>query len=132
MRSDVADATGMARRGQVLAGITKLKQICNHPATITDDDGPSALAGRSGKLDRLVGARPRRSSKRARRSSCSASTRRSCAGSPTHLRTELGVGVENLDGKMARTRARQGGRAVQRSTAGRRCCACRSRPVAPA
>jgi hypothetical protein len=39
------------RKGAVLAAITALKQICNHPAAYTGDDGP--LAGRSGKLVRL-------------------------------------------------------------------------------
>ena len=38
-------------RGDVLAAITALKQICNHPAAYTGDDEP--LAGRSGKLARL-------------------------------------------------------------------------------
>ncbi|HUP70171.1 MAG TPA: DEAD/DEAH box helicase [Acidimicrobiales bacterium] len=41
-----------ARKGQVLAAITALKQICDHPAAyLTDDTGP--LEGRSGKLTRL-------------------------------------------------------------------------------
>ena len=39
------------RQGAVLAAITKLKQICNHPAAFTGDDEP--LDGRSGKLIRL-------------------------------------------------------------------------------
>ena len=39
------------RKGQILAAITALKQICNHPAAYQDDDKP--LAGRSGKLARL-------------------------------------------------------------------------------
>ena len=40
------------KKGAVLAAITALKQICNHPASFSHDDtGP--LAGRSGKLDRL-------------------------------------------------------------------------------
>jgi len=50
----VADANGssaQAKKGAVLAAITKLKQICNHPAAYTGDDEP--LAGRSGKLARL-------------------------------------------------------------------------------
>ena len=42
---------GKARNGQILAAITALKQICNHPAAYQDDDLP--LAGRSGKLARL-------------------------------------------------------------------------------
>jgi non-specific serine/threonine protein kinase len=41
------------RRLHVLAGLTRLKQICNHPASIDPSD-TSELAGRSGKLDRLV------------------------------------------------------------------------------
>ena len=40
-----------ARKGQVLAAITALKQICNHPAAYQHDDKP--LEGRSGKLARL-------------------------------------------------------------------------------
>ena len=39
------------RKGQILAAITALKQICNHPSAYQDDDEP--LAGRSGKLARL-------------------------------------------------------------------------------
>lgn len=41
----------MARRGAVLAMLSKLKQVCNHPAHFLNDG--SALAGRSGKLARL-------------------------------------------------------------------------------
>ncbi|MDX1658964.1 MAG: DEAD/DEAH box helicase [Nitriliruptorales bacterium] len=39
------------KKGAVLAAITALKQICNHPAAYTGDDEP--LEGRSGKLERL-------------------------------------------------------------------------------
>jgi superfamily II DNA or RNA helicase len=39
------------RKGKVLAAITALKQICNHPDAYTGDDG--SLDGRSGKLARL-------------------------------------------------------------------------------
>jgi SNF2 family DNA or RNA helicase len=39
------------RRGLVLATMTKLKQVCNHPAHLLRDGG--RLAGRSGKLARL-------------------------------------------------------------------------------
>ncbi|MEB3271106.1 MAG: C-terminal helicase domain-containing protein, partial [Synechococcus sp.] len=41
---------GIARQGLVLAGLTRLKQVCNHPAHYLDDG--SALEGRSGKLSR--------------------------------------------------------------------------------
>jgi hypothetical protein len=48
---DTADDDTPKKKGAVLAAITALKQICNHPAAYTgDDDG---LAGRSGKLSRL-------------------------------------------------------------------------------
>jgi superfamily II DNA or RNA helicase len=43
---------GRARTGHVLAAITALKQICDHPAAYLDDDKGS-LKGRSGKLARL-------------------------------------------------------------------------------
>jgi len=39
------------QQGAILAAITALKQICNHPVNYQDDGGP--LAGRSGKLSRL-------------------------------------------------------------------------------
>ncbi|MGH8991029.1 MAG: DEAD/DEAH box helicase, partial [Acidimicrobiia bacterium] len=46
------DADRGARKGHILAAITHLKQICDHPAAYLDDDtGP--LDGRSGKLARL-------------------------------------------------------------------------------
>jgi len=44
-------AEGIQRRGQVLAILTKLKQVCDHPALLLHDQ--SRLAGRSGKLARL-------------------------------------------------------------------------------
>ena len=50
----VADSSGAGtepKQGAILAAITALKQICNHPAAYEDDD--RALAGRSGKLARL-------------------------------------------------------------------------------
>ncbi|MBI4901487.1 MAG: DEAD/DEAH box helicase, partial [Actinobacteria bacterium] len=42
---------GIERRGLVLATITQLKQVCNHPAHFLRDG--SQLAGRSGKLEAL-------------------------------------------------------------------------------
>ena len=47
----IKSAEGIQRRGLVLALITALKQICNHPAHYLGESGP--LAGRSGKLQRL-------------------------------------------------------------------------------
>ncbi|SFS92247.1 DEAD/DEAH box helicase [Saccharopolyspora flava] len=51
MLARIADSEGMERRGLVLATMSKLKQVCNHPAQLLGDG--SALAGRSGKLARL-------------------------------------------------------------------------------
>ena len=48
---DAKDLEGMQRRGRVLAALTRLKQICNHPAQALKDG--SRLAGRSGKLTRF-------------------------------------------------------------------------------
>ena len=45
-------AEGFARRGEILAALTKLKQVCDHPALFLKDG--SRLSGRSGKLARLT------------------------------------------------------------------------------
>jgi SNF2 family DNA or RNA helicase len=47
----IRDAEGIERRGVILATLTRLKQVCNHPAHYLGDD--SEIAGRSGKLTRL-------------------------------------------------------------------------------
>ncbi len=44
--------SGIERRGRVLALLTTLKQICNHPVQAGAEDGE--LTGRSGKLDRAT------------------------------------------------------------------------------
>ena len=50
--ASVADTGELeVKKGAILAAITALKQICNHPAAYRDDGQP--LAGRSGKLARL-------------------------------------------------------------------------------
>ena len=48
---DAKAAQGMKRRGLILAALTKLKQICNHPMNALGDTG--RIAGRSGKLARF-------------------------------------------------------------------------------
>src|SRR5699024_8588962 len=47
---------GMARRGLVLATITRIKQICNHPAQYLGDGSPVTVKGRhrSGKVGELM------------------------------------------------------------------------------
>ena len=49
--AESSEVGGEPKKGAVLAAITALKQICNHPAAYQDDGRP--LAGRSGKLARL-------------------------------------------------------------------------------
>ena len=46
------DGDSNQRKGAVLAAITALKQICDHPAAyLRDEDGQKSLAGRSGQAD---------------------------------------------------------------------------------
>ncbi|MFQ5489847.1 MAG: DEAD/DEAH box helicase, partial [Phycisphaerae bacterium] len=55
MLGNIESSAGMRRRGLVLAALTRLKQICNHPVcTETDVPDKTPLAGRSGKCERLV------------------------------------------------------------------------------
>ena len=51
MLAKIEESEGMERRGLVLATMSKLKQVCNHPAQLLADG--SRIAGRSGKLARL-------------------------------------------------------------------------------
>ncbi|HEX2773508.1 MAG TPA: DEAD/DEAH box helicase [Micromonosporaceae bacterium] len=51
MLARIEASEGIERRGLVLAAMTRLKQVCNHPAQLLRDG--SALPGRSGKLARL-------------------------------------------------------------------------------
>ncbi len=51
MMAKIESSDGIERRGLVLSTISKLKQICNHPANFLGDGSP--LTGRSGKLTRL-------------------------------------------------------------------------------
>ncbi len=51
MLERIEEADGIERKGLVLATLTKLKQVCNHPAHFMADG--SRLALRSGKLNRL-------------------------------------------------------------------------------
>ncbi len=45
-------AEGIQRRGLILGTLSKLKQVCNHPAQFLGDN--SGIANRSGKLTRLI------------------------------------------------------------------------------
>jgi SNF2 family DNA or RNA helicase len=48
---ELEKAEGIQRKGMVLAALSRLKQVCNHPAQFLGDN--SAIEGRSGKLARL-------------------------------------------------------------------------------
>ena len=48
----IREAEDSSRRGQVLAMLTALKQVCNHPAHYLKESGP--LEGRSGKMERCI------------------------------------------------------------------------------
>ena len=48
----IEGADGIQRRGLILAALTRLKQICNHPAHFLGDG--SSLPHRSGKCERIV------------------------------------------------------------------------------
>jgi len=51
MMEKIERTEGIERRGNVLAAMTKLKQICNHPAQLLHDHSP--VGRRSGKVIRL-------------------------------------------------------------------------------
>jgi len=51
MMDRIERSEGIERRGNVLAAMTKLKQICNHPAQLLHDRSP--IGRRSGKIIRL-------------------------------------------------------------------------------
>ncbi|WKK63743.1 DEAD/DEAH box helicase [Corynebacterium sp. P8-C1] len=56
MKKELEQRTGMARKGLVLSTITRIKQICNHPAHFLGDGSPVTIKGahRSGKVKKLL------------------------------------------------------------------------------
>ncbi|MCX6700137.1 MAG: DEAD/DEAH box helicase [Methanomicrobiales archaeon] len=52
MAESLEKRVGIARRGAILAGITRLKQVCNHPGLIAKDTG--MRPNRSGKVMRVL------------------------------------------------------------------------------
>ncbi|MFM7149679.1 MAG: DEAD/DEAH box helicase, partial [Gemmataceae bacterium] len=52
LNQSLDDVDGIKRKGIILATLTKLKQVCNHPLQFLGDQ--SAIPGRSGKLARLT------------------------------------------------------------------------------
>lgn len=56
LQAVIQQSEGMSRRGLILASLTKIKQICNHPAHFLGDGSPLVLKGRhrSGKVEELM------------------------------------------------------------------------------
>lgn len=56
VQQQLSQRQGMSRKGLVLATITRIKQICNHPAHFLNDGSPLTLRGRhrSGKVEALM------------------------------------------------------------------------------
>ena len=52
MEDGLNSVQGIERKGMILAAVSKLKQVCNHPAQFLGDN--SAIGGRSGKMTRLA------------------------------------------------------------------------------
>jgi SNF2 family DNA or RNA helicase len=52
MEEKLKEKEGIERKGIILATLTKLKQVCNHPAQMLHDNSP--IGERSGKLTRLT------------------------------------------------------------------------------
>jgi SNF2 family DNA or RNA helicase len=50
---EIDSAEGIQRKGIILALLTKLKQICNHPALFVETESEQAFRSRSAKLQRL-------------------------------------------------------------------------------
>src|SRR5262249_10282141 len=52
LEASLDDSEGIQRKGQILGALSKLKQVCNHPAHFLGDNSP--IPDRSGKLARLT------------------------------------------------------------------------------
>jgi len=48
------NSEGMARRGLILSTLSRLKQVCGHPALLLKDSRPDNISGRSKKVERLL------------------------------------------------------------------------------
>lgn len=56
IQKQIDQAEGISKRGLVLSALTKIKQICNHPAHFLSDDSDVTVKGkhRSGKVEELM------------------------------------------------------------------------------
>ena len=125
---DAEDEEGMRRRGRVLAALTRLKQVCNHPAQALRDG--SRLAGRSGKLtrfDELVAELLDVDE----RALVFTQFREMGDLLQQHVRDHFHIDAPFLHGGVGRGPARPDGRRVPGRHRRRRCCSCRCKPAAP-
>ena len=96
-------AEGIGRKGLVLATLSKLKQVCNHPAQFLGDN--SAIPGARARLARLtemLEEAPRRATGRARL----LAVRRKARSPKRHLEETFGREVLFLHGAVAKKAAR--------------------------
>ncbi|MCZ8512537.1 DEAD/DEAH box helicase [Paenibacillus filicis] len=54
LMASVDHLTGIEKKGQILAALTKLKQICDHPALFLKETGAATWEDRSSKVSRLM------------------------------------------------------------------------------
>ncbi|WP_174734300.1 DEAD/DEAH box helicase [Mesobacillus harenae] len=52
--ADIEKLTGFQRKGLILQMLSRLKQLCNHPALYLKEEKPSGLIDRSAKMEKLV------------------------------------------------------------------------------
>ncbi|MZP31054.1 ATP-dependent helicase [Heliobacterium undosum] len=50
----IDEEAGMTRRGMILKTLTRLKQVCDHPALLLKEKSPADFRRRSAKADRLI------------------------------------------------------------------------------
>ena len=130
MLEKIEDSTGIARRGNVLAAMTKLKQVCNHPALLLHDGSP--IGRRSGKVVRLeeILAEVLAEGDRAL---CFTQFAEFGHLLVPHLSARLDTDIAFLHGGLARRRREEIVQRFQdRRRRARRCCWPRSRRAAPA
>lgn len=99
--SDPANAAQLSRRAAVLGSITRLKQICVHPALLTESR--TELAGRSGKVD-LLGELCAEIIDEGQAVVVFTQFASFVPELAEHLRTTLGVAVATLTGSDSRTK----------------------------
>lgn len=97
----IAESEGISRKGLILATLTRLKQVCNHPLQLLGDGSP--IDGRSGKLARLTEMLTE-AVESGDRALVFTQFAEMCGILQTHLQEQLGVEAMFLHGGTPRTR----------------------------